>query len=326
MKKEHMIVLGLGLALVGVAVAWEVVGGLPKPMRVEITKDTLQVGLSRPTIWIFLNDSDTNSRSWSDFMSRSSSAINIPILNLFYQTITKHNGDKYRIEVVGGLQHVAELMGGWDKLPTLMRNPKARINGPEEDWIRTALLAKYGGLWLSPSVVCLRPFGELPADKVVAFGQDTVPMYGSAVPGFRALWSPKAGHQFFVKWEARIRNRLEFQNGGRQVRGDAKSDWVDLTAAVSEGEVEVRVKEELGRDPRTNKSLDLEQIFAAGTQGRLPFSIPPVAVYIHVPYADLLDRRAFGWILKSSEEQIMESDLAIRHVLEASLNSGRGPM
>ena len=151
-----MIVLGLGLALVGAAVAWEVVGGLPKPMRVEITKETLQVGLSRPTIWVFLNDSDTNSRSWSDFMARSSSAINIPILNLFYQTITKHNGDKYRIEVVGGLQRVAELMGGWEKLPTLMRNPKARINGPEEDWIRTALLAKYGGLWLSPSVVCLR--------------------------------------------------------------------------------------------------------------------------------------------------------------------------
>jgi hypothetical protein len=315
MKKEHMIVLGLGLALVGAAVAWEVVGGLPKPMRVEITKDTLQIGLNRPTIWIFLNDSDTNSRSWSDFMSRSSNAINIPILNLFYQTIAKHNGDKYRIEVVGGLQRVAELMGGWENLPTLMRNPKARINGPEEDWIRTALLAKYGGLWLSPSVVCLRPFGDLPTDKVVAFGQDTVPMYGSAVPGFRALWSPRAGHPIFVEWETRIRNRMEFQNGGRQVRGDAKSDWVDLAS-----EVEVRVKEELGRDPRTNKSLDLEQIFAAGTQGRLPFSIPPTAVYMPVPYGDLLDRRAFGWILKSSEDQIMESDLAIRYVLEASLN------
>ena len=310
-----MIVLGLGLALVGAAVAWEVVGGLPKPMRVEITKDTLQIGLNRPTIWIFLNDSDTNSRSWSDFMSRSSNAINIPILNLFYQTIAKHNGDKYRIEVVGGLQRVAELMGGWENLPTLMRNPKARINGPEEDWIRTALLAKYGGLWLSPSVVCLRPFGDLPTDKVVAFGQDTVPMYGSAVPGFRALWSPRAGHPIFVEWETRIRNRMEFQNGGRQVRGDAKSDWVDLAS-----EVEVRVKEELGRDPRTNKSLDLEQIFAAGTQGRLPFSIPPTAVYMPVPYGDLLDRRAFGWILKSSEDQIMESDLAIRYVLEASLN------
>jgi hypothetical protein len=96
---------------------------------------------------------------------------------------------------------------------------------------------------------------------------------------------------------------------------------VDLTAV--EGEVEVRVKEELGRDPRTNKSLDLEQIFAAGTQGRLPFAIPPAAVYMPVPYGDLLDRRVFGWILKSSEEQIMESDLAIRYVLEASLNGGK---
>ena len=314
-----MIVLGLGVALVAIAAAWEVVGGLPKPLRVEITKETLQVGLSRPTMWIFLNDSDTNSRQWSDFMSRSSNVINIPILNLFYQTITKHNGDAYRIEVVGGLQRVAELLGGWEKMPTLMRNPKARVNGPEEDWIRTALLAKFGGLWLSPSVVCLKPFGDLPTDKVVAFGQDSGPMYGSAVPGFRALWSPTPNHPIFVEWEERCRNRLDFQNGGRQVRGDAKSDWVDLTASAED--VELRVKEELGRDPRTNKSLDLEQIFASGTQGRLPFAVCQAAVFMPVPYDDLLNRRAFGWILRSSEEQIMESDIVIRYILESSLKN-----
>ena len=314
-----MIALGLGILLVGLATAWEVAGGVAKPMTVEITKETLRIGLERPTIWLFLNDSDTNSRHWADFMSRSSNVINIPILNLFYQTIAKHNGDKYRIELVGGLQRVAELLGGWEKLPTLMRNPKARVNGPEEDWIRAALLAKFGGLWLSPSVVCLKGFGELPKDKVVAFGQDTAPMYGSAVPGFRALWSPSAANPIFVEWEKRCRARLEYQNGGRQVRGDAKTDWIDLTAS-QEG-VEVRVKEELGRDPQTNKSLDLEQIFASGTQGRLPFAVPETAVYMPVPYDDLLNRRAFGWILRSSEDQIMDSDLVIRYVLEKSLGA-----
>ena len=319
MKTEQIVVLGLGVLLVAAATAWEVAGGVPKQMMVEITKETLQIGLARPTMWLFLNDSDTNTRNWSDFMARSSNVINIPILNLFYQTITKHNGDKYRIEVVGGLQRVAELLGGWDKMPTLLRNPKARVNGPEEDWIRTALLAKYGGLWLSPSVVCLKPFGDLPTDKIVAFGQDTAPMYGSAVPGFRALWSPSANHPIFLAWEDRCRNRLEFQNGGRQVRGDAKSDWVDLT--TGDKNVEYRVKEELGRDPRTNKSLDLEQIFASGTQGRLPFTINSSAVFMPVPYDDLLNRRAYGWILLSSEDHIMESDLAIKYILEASLRA-----
>lgn len=314
-----MIILGLGSLLVGMAAAWEIIGGMPRPMKVEITKETIGIGHDHPPLWIFLNDSDTNTRQWSDFMARSSNVINIPILNLFYQTITKHNGEKYRIEVIGGLQRVAELMGGWNALPAPMRNPKSRINVAEEDWIRTAILEKYGGLWLSPSVVCLKGFGDLPKDKVVAFGQDTVPMYGSAVPGFRALWSPNPHNPMFVEWEKRIRSRLEYQDGGREFRGDSKSDWIDLTA--TQDGYEVRVKEELGRDPRTNKSLDLEQIFAAGTQGRLPFGICPQAVFMPVPFDDLLNRRAFGWILRSSEDQIMESDLAIKYILEASLNS-----
>jgi len=314
MKADQMVVVGVGLFLIVFALAFEYSVGSPKHVRVEITPETLKIGMDRPPIWLFYNDSDTNSRQWYDFMARSSNVINIPLLNICYQTITKKNGDIYRVEVIGGLQGVAELLGGWESLPKYMRNPKTKVAVAEEDWIRTAILAKYGGLWLSPSVLCMRPFGELPKDKIVAFGQDDVPMYGSGIPGFRALWSPSPAHPIFVEWEKRIRSRLDYQTGGRQVRGDSKSDWNELTSGISD--VEVRVKEELGRDPRTNKSLDLEQIFATGTEGRLPFTIPNDAVYLPIPYDDLLNRRMFGWILRSSEEQIMESDLAIKYIIE----------
>ena len=315
MKIGHTVILGIGVFLVAAAVIWESTMELPKKMGAEITKETLIIGLQRPPIWVFYNDSEVNSRNWSDFMARSSRVINIPLLNLCYQTIVAKNGDKYRIEVIGGLQGVAELLGGWKNLPTNLQNPKSRVSIAEEDWIRSAILKKYGGLWLSPSVVCIRPFGDLPVDKVVGFGQDNDPMYGSAVPGFRSLWSPIPNHPLFVKWEEKCRNRLNNQLGGRQVRGDAKSDWVDLTEGT---DVEVRVVEELGRD-KHNKSLDLEKIFAAGTEGRLPFSIPENAVYLPIPYNDLLNRRNFGWILRSSEEQIMESDIAIRYILDKAL-------
>ena len=318
MKTEQIVVLGLGVLLVAAAAAWEVASGLPRKQGVEITLETLMVGTDRPPIWVFYNDSEVNSRQWSDFMARSSRVLNIPLLNLCYETITKHNGDKYRIEVIGGLQRVAELLGGWDKMPQYMRNPRARVSAPEEDWIRAAILAKFGGLWLSPSVVCLKPFGELPQERIVFFGQDDDPMYGSAVPGFRAVWAPFPNLPLFAEWEKRCRTRLDWQLGGRQARGDAKSDWVDLT--LGGDKADVRVRDELGRDPRTNKRLDLEHLFASGTQGRLPFDIPAEAVYVPIPYNDLLDRRMFGWILRSSEEQIMESDIAIRYVLEKALN------
>ena len=313
MKANQVLFISILIGVVAVAALWK---GRPLREATEITSEMLTIGSERPIIWLFYNDSDVNSRNWSDFMARSSRVINIPLLNLCYETITKTNGDKYRIEVVGGLQGVAERLGGWEALPKFMRNPKARISVAEEDWIRTALLAKYGGLWLSPSVVCLKGFGELPAKKIVAFGQDEESLYGSDVPGFRALWSPIRDHPVFIKWEEQIRNRLENQTGGRQIRGDSKSDWADIMNTTDT--CELRIKEELGRDPRTNKSLDLENILASGTGGRLPFQIPHTAVYIPIPYNDLLNRRNFGWILRSSEEQILESDLAIRYILDGT--------
>ena len=190
MKTEQIVVIGIAIACITLAAFSEIYVGPPRVLRTEITTEVLTVGIYRPRIWIFLNDSETNTRSWSDFMARSSHVINIPLLNLCYETVLKQNGQTYQIEIIGGLQRVAELMGGWEAMPKYMSNPKAAVNEPEEDWIRSAILSKYGGLWLSPSVLCLKPFGELPTDKIVAFGQDYTPMYGSAIPGFRALWSP----------------------------------------------------------------------------------------------------------------------------------------
>ena len=284
----------------------------------EITPETLKDGLQRPVLWIFYNDSEVNSRMWYDFGARGSHVINIPILNLFYKSIVKANGDQYRVEVIGGLEGVASLLGGWKALPNTLQNPKAMVTEPEEDWIRSAVLAKFGGLWVSRSVICLKGFGTLPKDRVVAYGQDTVPMYGSSVPGFRCLWSPRANEPLFMKWEQRCRDRLENQLGGRQFRGDAKSDWVDFVAS-KQFPVEIRYREELGRDPKTNKNLELEDLLMSGTGGKLPFAVPSTAVYIPIPYADLLDRRFYGWILRLSEEQVLESDLVVSHLLASCL-------
>ena len=52
---------------------------------------------------------------------------------------------------------------------------------------------------------------------------------------------------------------------------------------------------------------------------RLPFDLPEKAVYVVVPAEDLRGRRAFGWFLRMSEGQIMESDLVVRYVLEEGL-------
>lgn len=310
MNTGQYIIMGFGVAVVALAAVWEArVGRLSR--GVEINTDSLKIGLTYPKIWLFYNDSEVNSREWADFGARESHVLNIPILNLFYQSIVNANPD-YKVEVINGLTGVKELLGE-EALPVNLRRFGASVNVAEEDWIRTAVLAKFGGLWLSPSVVALKGFGPLP-DKIVAFGVDDVPMYSSSCPGFRALWVPKPSHPLMVKWEQIIKNRLNTQLGGLQVRGDAKSDWMNMFNGNPEV---VLSKVELSRNPKTHKKLELEDIFA--TQTGMPlFEIPCDAVYLVVPFKDLLDRRHFGWVLKSSEEEILKSELVISNILRKS--------
>jgi hypothetical protein len=314
MKLDQGIVLGFAAAAVVAAVflnKWS-----SQCNGTEITCETIKKGESNPPLWIFYNDSDVNSRNWLDFGARSSYVLNIPLLNLLYQTIVNENGKEYRVEVIGGVVGAAELLGV-DALPKSMKNLRLPVGEAEEDWIRTAVLAKYGGLWVSPSVIALKGFGSLPKDTVVAYGQDDVPMYSTSIPGFRALWSPYPSHPLFIEWEKRIRNRLENQLGGLQARGDAKSDWIELFNGKTG--VEIYRSAELGRNVKTQKKLQLEDLLATWMHGEIQFEIPCDTVYIVIPYKDLIERRAFGWILKSSEEQILESDLVISSILRKAL-------
>jgi hypothetical protein len=305
--KPEAAFIGMTMIFLGCVILYEY--GSPRPgSRVEITPESLTMGLSNPTLWLFYNASDVNSRHWLDFGARSSYAINIPLLNILYERIVLLNGRQYNVRVLSGMDSVAEVLGGWDRLPTRLQRKKARVYVAEEDWIRTAILAKFGGLWLSPSVVALRPFGPLPNDRVVTFGQD-------ADSGFNCLWVPKPGNPIFVQWEARIRRRLEEQTGGFQIRGDSASDWKELCSSAAEGQtIEVRPLEEMARSKR-GKKLELEDIFASGTEGRLPFELSTTAKYMVIPYYDLLERSAWGWVLRMSEEQILSSDLVLTHIL-----------
>ena len=152
MNTEQKVILGVVLFAVFVGVAHQV---LPKFNGVEITPEMLKQGLDKPVIWLFYNDSEVNSRRWADFGARESRVLNIPLLNLLYKTILEANQEKYQVKVIGGLDGVAGLLGGYGTLPTPLQISRAHVGEAEEDWIRTAVLAKYGGLWLSPSVVAL---------------------------------------------------------------------------------------------------------------------------------------------------------------------------
>ena len=282
-------------------------------------KHLLKKGEEKPILWLYYDTSDVNSARWYDFGGRSSRALNLPFLNLCYQTVLTQNQHNYRIEVINGLVGVQTLLGP-EAMPVRLRNPIQSVNEAEMTWIRAAILAKFGGLWLDPHSICLRPFGELSKESVIFYGTDLNESYagkeGTALPGFRCVWSPAPAHPLFVEWTEIAKARLDAEGGGQQIRRDANWDWVALSSKYPG--VKVDFAAECGRK-KGGKRLELEDLLATGLDGQLPFGVPPQSVYVPIMWPELRDREIFGWFLRMSEDQIMASDISIRYLIERGL-------
>jgi hypothetical protein len=279
----------------------------------------LKRGSEKPPLWLYYDTSDVNSQRWYDFGGRSSRALNKPFLNLCYETVVVQNQQLYRIEVINGLAGLTGLLG-LDAIPPGLQSMIAPVNEAELNWIRAAVLAKFGGLWLDPYSVCMKPFGPLPKENIIFYGTDLNETYagkeGTNIPGFRCIWSPKPSEPLFLEWADICRARLDAKGGGQQIRRDANWDWTALTSKYPG--VQVDYAAELGRK-KGGKRLELEDILAAGTEGKLPFPVPETSVYVPVLWPELRDREIFGWFLRMSEDQIMEADLAVRYLIDKGL-------
>ena len=281
------------------------------------SKDLFEHGMNKPIIWIFYDTSIPNARQYFDFSARSSRALNLPFLNLCYESISKQNMDRYRIETVSGLAGLADKLGGWDQLPAKLQNPLVTLEPSDITWIRAALLAKFGGLWVAPATICIKPFDKLP-EKTVFFGTDSdetfVGTAGTAVPNFQVVWSPSPNQPLWVGWEAKSRQRLNSSGGGDTARSAHKWEYIALVNMFPD--VEVKPLAEIGRKGASGRRIQIEDILASGQEGNIPFEISPLGLYIALPWPELRDRRAFGWFLKMSESQIAESDLVIRDLYQ----------
>ena len=81
-----------------------------------------------------------------------------------------------------------------------------------------------------------------------------------------------------------------------------------------ENDVNVLRLPEVSRKGGNRRRIELEDLLAAGTDGVAPFKIPESGIYIPIPYPEILERENFGWFLRMSEDQIMESDLVISYL------------
>lgn len=308
------------LALVGVAAFFMGVYGFGKDTRLNPFKEKnlLMKGMDAPTIWLYYDTSDVNARWWADFGARSTRVLNLPFLNLCYERILKLNSDKYKIEVISGLTDLASRLGGWQELPVGLQNPLATVGEAELNWIRAEVLCRFGGLWVHPATVCLRPFPDIPQDKVIFFGTDADATYGgpggTALPSLYVIGAGRKNHPIFEQWAQHAFERLDKRMGGQQIRGDPKWDYAAFAAKNPDTINYPNL--ELSRRP-DGKRIQLEDLLAAGQEGDLRFHVSKETVYCPIPWPELRERRLFGWFLRMNEDQILSSDLAISDLFRA---------
>jgi hypothetical protein len=273
-------------------------------------------GLNTPAIWIYVDDTDVNSRWWADFGARSSRVYNMPFLNLCYQSIVKAAGQRYHVEVISGIGDAESRLGG---LPVGMSRKKLPLRDEEMTYLRVAFLEKFGGLWLGPATICIRDIPELPKEHVAFIGSDPLETYagpkGTFIPNQNAMWSPRPHHPTFVKWRQMLSERIDRQAGGKEIRNDKV--WDLLFNSTGRQDIQMMPSLELTRKANGRK-IELEDLLAAGTEGRLPFDVPPHSVFVPFPWPELMERRMFGWFLRMSEEQVMESDLVATWLFRAA--------
>jgi len=275
-------------------------------------KDLLLEGTTNPTLWLYYDQSDVNSRWWQDFGARSSRVLHTPFLNLCYQSIAKHCGQTYNIRVIAGLTDLASLLGGWDHLPKSLQNPLASVQQAEMNYIRAKLLKTYGGLWVNPSCIFMKDMPDFKESKEVIFtGMDTKDMLsdseGTLAPGTQVMYSPRKEHPIFVELERLSRERLERREGGTQFRHDISNDLRDVMRDYS-GQYAYLPSLEFSRKPN-GRRIELEDLLS---KGKMP--ICSKAVYVPVYWYELKRRSNFAWFLRLSEEQIMSSELVVSNL------------
>ena len=304
--KPFMIVLGI-LVLTGITTGYYYSKNIIEEDKFE-SRNLLDTGKDNNTLWLYYDQSDVNSRFWDDFGSRSSRVLNKPYLNLCYDSIVSKNGTKYTVRVIAGLSDLATLLGGWKELPKPLQNPIATVNEAELNYIRATILRRFGGLWIDPSTIFLKPLPTLQEyNKVVFFGTDkdetfSDPVKGTPVPGIDVMYSPIKEHPVFIQLETYALARIVNSQGGRQFQKDVK--W-DLKDVMTSEDVQYIPNAEFARKT-DGKRLQLEDLLSTNST-----PVPIHAIYVPIDAKELEERRNFGWFLRMSEEQILESDLFI---------------
>ena len=266
---------------------------------------------NKTPLWWVVDNSQVNSRQWLDFGNRSTRQPNEPYLALCLEKAKAALSDEFDLQVLVGRDAVYRMLGTSEDFCAKQQSipPALWLS-----WCRSALLSRFGGLWMDGSVLVLpaasgpRLKARLEGKPVLMFGTDAAENLasGSAAAGASAGWSATPHHPM---WSGLERDLAALIDQGPpswssvEARRGLRTLWEKHCSGMTSVDREV----EVGRDPY-GKRLELERLLGST---EMPL-IPEGGMWVIFPDGrDGLERASpWLWFTRLSRDQILESKFA----------------
>lgn len=277
--------------------------------------DDVTLGKSKkPILWIHI-PYEYNSRKWLSFGSRSSFDLNQPYLYLTVKSIIKHCGDSFTICIYDD-NSFKKLLPGWSIDMT-------RLSDPILSNMRTLgmmkLLYVYGGIHCPISFLCMKDLNSLYAKGTRGnkmFVCETIDRNSTSIsnnfyPSISFCGAPKE-----CETVAELCNYIQMVSSNDHTAESKFLGQFDrwCMKRVQERKINLIDGHEIG-----TKTIDDTQIILDDLMSNNYLDIYKGTNGILIPSNELLSRLQYGWFVRSSPRQVLESDTIIGNYLLLSV-------
>ena len=282
-----------------------------------LANDVNKMDRKKPFLWIPV-EYDVNERHWLNFGSRNTTNLNQPYLYLTIRSIIDKCGDSFNICIIDD-NVFNKLIPNWTIRVNHLTEP---LRCHMRELAMAQLLNKYGGMRLPPSFVCfedLITLYELGVNRETASGGGVfvAEMMSKSITSSTITFAPcskimgcRKDIEVMIKYIEYLEVLLSKDYTDAMDFEGKISKW--FFNNVSNGAVNIIKPELFGAKKSDDSPVVIENLMS---DTNMELSKESFGLYI--PSAELIKRRHYGWFVRMSPAQVLQSNTQIAKYLLA---------
>jgi hypothetical protein len=283
-----------------------------------LASDVNKMDRKKPFLWIHI-EYDINERHWLNFGSRNTTNLNMPYFYLTIRSIIEKCGDSFNICLIDD-NVFNKLIPGWSIHVNRLSSP---LRPHMRELAMAQLLNKYGGIRVPPSFICfedLITLYELGVNTGTgAEGIFVGEMVSTSIMSSSIKFAPCTKIMGCRKENPIIKKYIEYletlvsSDYTEEMDFDGKiSKW--FFNEISKGRVNVIKSDLIGTKKSDGSPIIIDELMSDSSD----IDLPSDSFGLYIPAHELVRRRNFGWFVRMSPEQVLQSNTQIAKYLLAN--------